>query len=329
MLPFSTKEINSILSPVPKGRVLTFRTLETISRSDQKFPNRLADELRPVFDKKNSIMIACFPYPIAEKETKREPPMFWDYIQPFAQKDHYRQAVDFLKPIRKKLAAVIGLAKASEIRLFSNSAYPEKKLALLAGLGYAGKNNLLITPEWGSYQVLAGMDIPVELEENGEENIYAAPGIKCGNCRICIENCPSNALSNEFYREKCLQNDASRDFLPDLKTIEQWGNFIYGCSACQQNCPLNQKASPLKKNHQFDWDPRLEDVLTMTPDELKLKLKKTALSMNWISKEALLRNALIAYAKSGRKEEAINSGLASPCETVKETARLLAKLQND
>lgn len=271
-------------------------------------------------------MIACFPYPMPETDSKREPPMFWDYIHPFAQKNHYRQAIDFLKPIRNQLAAATGINKTSDIRLFSNSAYPEKKLALLAGLGFTGKNNLLLTPEWGSYQVLAGMDIPVELEENGEELIYPEPGMKCGNCRLCIENCPSNALANKFNREKCLQNDASRNFLPDEKTIEQWGNFIYGCSACQQYCPLNRKASPLRQNNQFDWDPPLKEILEMTPEELSLKLKKTALGMNWISKEALLRNALIVYAKCGRKEEAVKIGMNSPCETLRETARLLESL---
>lgn len=105
------------------------------------------------------------------------------------------------------------------------SLLPNKAIALLGGLGWIGKNNLLITPEYGAAQCLGTIltDVPLE-------TILCEPIIpKCGNCNACMKICEKQVLKGKTW-----SSSVSRDEIVD----------VYGCSTCLKclvHCPNTQK----------------------------------------------------------------------------------------
>lgn len=133
----------------------------------------------------------------------------------------------------------------------------EKSLAVEAGLGWIGRNSLLISPRWGSFLHLGELVLTTEADR------YDRPfgEGRCGTCRACIEHCPTGAILDG---ERMI--DASRCIA--CHTIERQPDhainldgWIFGCDACQQPCPYNRHA-PHHRNSQFDplFDPRAWDA---------------------------------------------------------------------
>ncbi len=113
----------------------------------------------------------------------------------------------------------------------------EKEAAVLANLGYLGKNQLLINDKYGSYLNLATVLIDLELEVDSSAEIEITDG--CGDCTLCIDACPSNALDNGFDRTKCISDiSQEKNALGDTE-IAYFKKTIYGCDICQQVCPKN------------------------------------------------------------------------------------------
>ena len=117
----------------------------------------------------------------------------------------------------------------------------ERYWAEKAGLGWTGKNHQLIIPHAGSMFFLG--EILVD-----EELIYDQPvKNRCGNCRKCIEACPTKAIIEncEIDAKKCLsyQTIENRSELSSEATA-RIGNTIYGCDACLKACPWNRFATP-------------------------------------------------------------------------------------
>ena len=114
----------------------------------------------------------------------------------------------------------------------------EKAWAQKAGLGWTGKNTLLISERTGSFHFIAGMLLDTEL-------IYDEPVTagKCGNCRLCIDSCPTGALTEQGVLDarKCISYHTieNKDILPD-ELRGAFGNTVFGCDRCQDACPWNK-----------------------------------------------------------------------------------------
>lgn len=101
---------------------------------------------------------------------------------------------------------------------------PNKTVALLGGLCWIGKNNLLVTPEYGAAQCLGTLltDAPLETV------LFEPVTPKCGNCRICVDICENKVLKGKTWNTL-----VSRDEIID----------VYGCSLCMRcmvHCPRTQ-----------------------------------------------------------------------------------------
>ena len=127
-------------------------------------------------------------------------------------------------------------------RYFSDSApVLERFWAAQAGLGFVGKNSLLIIPGKGSYFFLGELIIDLELD-------YDSPiAIDCGNCRRCLHACPTQAITAPFVVDapRCIsyqtienKGEIDPQIIPNLE------NNIYGCDICQIVCPWNRFAKP-------------------------------------------------------------------------------------
>ena len=148
---------------------------------------------------------------------------------------------------------------AGEIRVFVDTApVLERYWAQRAGLGWIGKNHQLIIPRAGSMFFLGEIFLPYEFDS------YDSPmPSRCGNCRRCIEACPTCAITDEwgFDSEKCLsyQLIENRGEL-SVQAKQSMGTTIYGCDRCQTACPWNKSAIP---NTTPEFQPKSE-LLSMT-----------------------------------------------------------------
>lgn len=145
----------------------------------------------------------------------------------------------------------------------------EKALAVQAGLGWFGKNTLLIHRKFGTFTLLSGiftsLDIPGKLTQ------LRLP--RCGSCTKCLEACPTQALQPyQLDAAKCLsyQLIESKNPIPDDIRSKNPG-YIFGCDICQDACPHNARK---KETHQPDFAPA-KGIGNYIDDQLMLELEVT------------------------------------------------------
>jgi epoxyqueuosine reductase len=226
-------------------------------------------------------------------------------VAPFARRDYYRDAVARLKDVLRAVCQGAG-ADRRRARIFCNSRLPEKPLAAAAGLGFMGKNTLMILSGLGSLFVIAGVFLPVCAEgERPTPQATGAPavGTSCGACRACLEACPVGALSEAggLDATRCLQALAGRAEAFSTATRAAWGKRLYGCQVCQDVCPCNGSLRVEGETTRGDVGPSLSirRLLGLGASGLKGLLRFTPMGMSWIDPRALLRNALVAAGNSG------------------------------
>lgn len=119
----------------------------------------------------------------------------------------------------------------------------ERAFARQAGLGWIGKNTMLINREIGSWTFLAGVALSLPLEaDEAAPRADAAPDDGCGACTICIDACPTGALVDEYALDatRCISylTIEHKGAIPEERR-RQVGGHVYGCDICQEVCPYN------------------------------------------------------------------------------------------
>lgn len=183
----------------------------------------------------------------------------------------YACAADYHATIRDRLRRMLAALKAAhpalEGRAFVDTApLCEKQLAVEAGLGWIGRQSLLVTPQYGSFVLLG------ELILTDEADAYDAPfeGEGCGRCRRCLESCPTGALvrSRMLDTGRCI---ACHTIEKEPGTEVDLHGWIFGCDACQSCCPHNLRA-PLHRDPAFDplFDPlAMDEAAWLALDEVR------------------------------------------------------------
>lgn len=148
-----------------------------------------------------------------------------------------------LKEKLKNLLAFINETVApAKGRCFVDSApVMEGFWAWKAGLGWKGKNHLLILPHRGSYFFLGELILDIELPSDSPMNSH------CGTCSACLDACPTSAfLSPQIMNaQRCISYQTIENHKEIPKEISDLlGNRIYGCDRCQEVCPHNRFATP-------------------------------------------------------------------------------------
>jgi epoxyqueuosine reductase len=154
--------------------------------------------------------------------------------------DYHFVIKDKLKDLLKFIVANVGDVNA---RVFTDSApIMDKAWAEKSGLGWQGKNGMLISKQQGSFFFVGEIILDVELEyDNPTEN-------HCGTCTKCIDACPTNAITeaNVIDGSRCISYltiELKDEIIPNEYKDKMEG-WMYGCDICQDVCPWNRFSTP-------------------------------------------------------------------------------------
>lgn len=152
----------------------------------------------------------------------------------------------------------------------------EKVWAVKAGLGWQGKNSLILTKKFGSYVFLGLIITTAEIESD-----IIIPD-HCGKCNACIENCPTGAIvhpkvldSNKCISYWTIETKGKIDFPENI--AQNLKNWVFGCDICQEVCPWNRKKIFTKdirfypRNNQTLIDANEIDTMDTTGFNIRFK----------------------------------------------------------
>ena len=225
----------------------------------------------------------------------------------------YALGRDYHKLIRKRLAELVKRIENElpELQLsqrpFVDSApVMEKPLAEQAGLGWIGKNTLLLNRDAGSWfflgEIYTSLKLPVDQAEQPD---------RCGNCRACLKVCPTDAFPEPYVLDarKCISylTIENKEAIPEeLRPL--MGNRVFGCDDCQIICPWNRFASQTKEDdfkprHNLD-DSDLTTLFTWNPEEFLSNTEGSPIRR--IGYERWMRNLAVGLGNASGSEDILN-----------------------
>ncbi len=209
-----------------------------------------------------SLMLNYFPQKKLEKKGNYK-------ISKYAYGEDYhyvfkRKLKELITELREEFGEIGG-------RAFVDSApVMERTWAQKSGLGWIGKNSLLINKKQGSFFFLGELITDLDLEPDGAIKDY------CGTCTKCIDACPTDAIAQPYVIDsnKCisyltieLKEEIPQEF---NRKMENW---IFGCDICQDVCPWNRFSKP-HKNDEFHPSRELEEQIKQNWEEITEEIFK-------------------------------------------------------
>ncbi len=169
----------------------------------------------------------------------------------------------------------------------------EREFAEAAGLGWVGKNTLLLNRQWGSYFFLAALLVDVELA-------YDQPHTAnhCGSCTACLTHCPTDAFVAPYVLDanRCISHATiESQELPDSKVAAGLSGWLFGCDICQEVCPWNRRSALTSDSSWMPMDELesldIQQILDCTDQQFEIHFRATPL---WRAKRrGMLRNAIL------------------------------------
>ncbi|MDP3970837.1 MAG: tRNA epoxyqueuosine(34) reductase QueG [bacterium] len=220
----------------------------------------------------------------------------------------YAWGRDYHKILKKKLLLLINRIEEVVGQDVDAKAYVdtgpilERALAKRAGLGFVGKNSMIINSALGSYFFLSEIILDLECEPLVQNNARGG----CRACTKCIDTCPTKAIVEPFVIDarKCISylTIENRSSIPEaIRPLMK--NRIYGCDICQEVCPWNSTAK--SKSHSSDWleadiekqAPLLTDLALLDEQAFLERFQGTPIMR--VKRVGLLRNVAIALGNWG------------------------------
>ncbi len=219
---------------------------------------------RKLVDGAKSVISLVYNYYTEEKQEDENAPKISQYAY---GKDYHFVVKQKLKTLLNWIQEEIGEVYG---RCFVDSApVLERDWAKRSGVGWVGKNTLLIHPKQGSFFFLAELIIDLELDTDHPIRDH------CGTCTRCIDACPTEAISPEGYfmdGSKCISylTIELKEAIPE-EFKGKMDNWMFGCDICQQVCPWNRFSTPHQEQeflphpdllamNRSDWEEITEEV---------------------------------------------------------------------
>ena len=272
-----------------------------------------------------SVICLARPYARPDEDEARDPPVARTVAR-------YARGRDYHNGLRKKLLALAKVVRALEPGVQARPLCDEEPIlervwAARAGLGFVGKNGLLIVPGTGSFVLLGEVVTTLALAPS--------PTIpeRCGACTRCLEACPTDAFAAPFVLDprKCvayltIEHRSTID--PPLR--DGIGEHLFGCDDCQTVCPFNDGALKRERDRvdpRFVADPRwasvsLHDLVTL--DEPAFLRLREGSPIGRAGRAGLARNAAIVLGNT-RDRTALPALEAAAREDESETVRDAAR----
>jgi epoxyqueuosine reductase len=207
---------------------------------------------------------------------------------------------DAYAELREKLEA-LGRALGGSYRvLVDANQHVDREAAVRSGVGFYGKNTMLITRRHGSWVVLGTLVTDVELEPT------PPLGIDCGECTLCIDACPTDALATAGTLDatRCLSYWTQAPAPTPTEYRAAMGAQVYGCDICQDVCPWNRGIEKRRGDvAPAEAHVSLVEWLSLDPDELRRRYDRLYVPRNdgrWLK-----RNALVAAGNVGGESERV------------------------
>lgn len=240
-----------------------------------------------------SIIVVALPY---------QPGNVHGPVAAYALGDDYH---DVIPPRLRKLVAWLEAETGHPIahKIYTDTGpILERELAQRAGLGWIGKNSMLINPRAGSYFLLGEALLDLELPPDPP---FTAD--HCGTCTRCIEACPTGAIldNRTLDSRRCISylTIELKGAIPeDLR--QAMGGWIFGCDICQAVCPWNVRFADTLPPEPALAPPRpspsLIEELSLSPEQFNAKFKSSPVKR--ARRRGYLRNVAVALGNSGGKE---------------------------
>ena len=213
----------------------------------------------------------------------------------------YAQGKDYHDLVKKRLKRVgrwlLDQRPGEQIKVFVDTApVMEKPLAEAAGLGWQGKHTNLLSRRLGSWFFLGSIFTTIPLPSDAPE------ATRCGNCRACLDACPTKAFPAPFQLDarRCISYltiEHKGPVAPELRPM--LGNRIYGCDDCLAVCPWNkfaQEASEMRY-HGPHRAPDLAELAML--DDAGFRERFSGSPIKRIGRNRMVRNVLYAIGNSG------------------------------
>lgn len=265
-------------------------------------PNWKVEEIDSFCDPRNflhdakSIIVVAECYLTSESVDPGKPGEPHGSIARYTWRNYYYDVKIKLRKIADFLKKRVG--KGVRFRCYSNGSIAEKPIAQRAGIGYYGKHGIIITEEYGSWVVLGELITNIKLKVDKPVNK------SCGKCKLCIDACPTGAIIEPYIIDvsKCLGYITHNQFVMPVAIREVWGNKLYGCTICQDVCPINRKVKAKERKPEYGYvGPSLSliQILQMNEGEYRKRFSKNQIGAQWVNFGAIQRNAAVALGNIG------------------------------
>lgn len=222
----------------------------------------------------------------------------------------YAWGVDYHDILTPRLEQLAGWLRDGSGQTMSHRVYVdtgavlERSHASAAGLGFTGKNTMLIHPRRGSFFFLG------EILTDLEFDVYDTPhrATMCGNCTRCLNACPTGAFPQPHVLDarRCISYltiEHKGVIDPDLRPL--MGNWVFGCDVCQEVCPFQRFSLPTAERAFYPVDedriaPWLVDLLAL--DDAAFRQRYYGSPVYRVRRERLVRNACIAAGNWGHPD---------------------------
>jgi epoxyqueuosine reductase len=239
----------------------------------------------------------------------------------------YAQGEDYHDVLRKRLQELLAWTQGEVPGcrgrgVVDTAPLLERDFARRAGLGWFGKNTMLLNKRLGSYFLLGALLVDLDLQSDAVHE-----SSHCGTCTACLDACPTEAFVGPGWLDsrRCISylTIELRGPIPS-ELRAPMGDWVFGCDVCQEVCPWNRKAPP---GREPGLQPRADlaainaaELLNIGPEEFRLRFRDTALMRS--QRRGLLRNAAIVLGNRGGAGDlpALRRALSDPEALIREAA---------
>ncbi len=289
---------------------------------DMKYMHRLAEARRhpaSILPEVNSVVMVAMNY---------KPPPQEESASTVGRVARYARGPDYHDVLRERLNALLAWVQTQVPGcrgrgVVDTAPLLERDFARRAGLGWFGKNTMLLNKRLGSYFFLGALLLDLELRPDPPHETS-----HCGTCTACLDACPTHAFPapGQLDSRRCISylTIELRTDVP-AQLCEGIGDWIFGCDICQEVCPWNRKA-PIANDPVLLARPDLValdpvELLGLTDEEFRHRFRDTAL---WRAKRrGLLRNAALVLGNRGDPGAlpALRRALNDPEPLIREAAQ--------